>query len=60
MAEHGQRDYCMIDGLLLTRVLDKMGEEREIIVLPKSVRKKVAISLVHENVVTLGHGKLKS
>ena len=47
LAEHRQRGYCRRDGLLLRRVLDKMGEETEMIVLPKSVRKKV-LSLVHE------------
>ena len=48
----------MRDGLLLRRVLDKMGEETEMIVLLKSVRKKV-LSLVHEKCGLFGSRKVK-
>ena len=58
LAEHGRRGYCMRDGLLLTRVLDKMGEEREMIVLLKRVRKKV-LSLAHEKCGHFGSRKVK-
>ena len=48
----------MRDGLLLRRVLDKMGEEREMIVLPNSVRKKV-LSLALEKCGLFGSRKVK-
>jgi len=58
LAEHGQRDYIMRDGLLLRQILDKLGEEKEMIEFPRSARKKV-LSLAHEKCGHLGSRKVK-